>query len=163
MITNDDDIARNVRRLKNFGRESGGADRHDFIGYNFKFSDIQAKFMLKQFSRLKTKLKRKQYIYGRYYKALKSIMRPHSGTPWFVDIYVDDRDELSSYLAKCGIGTRKMYPLVNTQKPFSDSSILGDSSVDSAYSRRGLWLPSSLSLTDKQIDYVIEAIKNRKR
>jgi len=159
VVTNDDDIARDVRRLKNFGRESGGSDQHDFIGYNFKFTDIQASFVMGQFRDIESRLKRKREIYKKYYNALHNIMRPHSGTPWFVDVYVDNRDALALSLAEKGIGTRKMYPLLTMQKPFSKYKIIGKSIHDETYSRRGLWLPSSLKLTDEEIDYVIETTK----
>lgn len=158
VITNDDEIAKNVRKLKNFGREFGGADQHDSIGYNFKFTDIQAKFMMGQFKRVDSKLKRKVEIYKKYYDKLHDIMRPHTGTPWFVDIYVDDRDGLANHLAEKGVGTRKMYPLVTSQKPFSRYKITGDSTTDKLYSRSGLWLPSSLTVTDEEINYVIDTI-----
>jgi perosamine synthetase len=159
VVTNDDDIAREVKKLKNFGRESGGGDQHDTIGYNFKFTDIQAKFAIPQLKAIYSRLAKKVKIYERYYKGLKSVMLHHEGVPWFVDIYVDNRDSLASYLADRGIGTRKMYPLLTEQKPFSKKKIFGDSSSDMRHSHTGLWLPSSLSLTDKQIDQVIDEVR----
>ena len=159
IITNDDKIALNVKRLKNFGRESGGADEHEFIGYNFKFSDIQAKFMLSQFNSLEPRLKRKKEIYQRYYDGLQDIMRPHHGTPWFVDIYVDDRDSLFDYLSEKDIGTRKMYPIIATQPPFSHCNVTGNGTTEKSYSSRGLWLPSSLDISNEEIDYIIDTIK----
>ncbi len=161
VVTNDDTIARDVKRLKNFGRESGGADQHEHIGYNFKFTDIQAAFMLDQFPQLSLRIEKKKEIYARYYRGLKAVMRPHASTPWFVDMYVDDRDTLAKHLSEQGIGTRKMYPLVPTQQPFSSYTVYGDSSNDRKYSEQGLWLPSSLSLTDQQIDRVVNAIQER--
>lgn len=158
VITNDDDIATNVRKLKNFGREIGGADQHDSIGYNFKFTDIQAEFMRNQFTHIESRLKTKVEIYRKYYIKLHEMMRPHVGVPWFVDIYVDDRDALAIHLAEKGIGTRKMYPLVTEQKPFLDKKIHGDSVADLSFSHRGLWLPSSLHLTGSQIDFTIDAL-----
>lgn len=160
VVTNSDEIATNVRKLKNFGREFGGSDQHDDIGYNFKFTDIQARFMVGQFAEINDRLKRKKEIYKRYYDKLKSIMLPHEGVPWFVDIYVDDRNGLVSYLAEKGIGTRKMYPVVPTQKPFARHKIYGDSKDDYYRSEHGLWIPCSLKITDKEIDYVIDSIRS---
>jgi len=159
VVTNDDTIATEVRKLKNFGRESGGADQHDFIGYNFKFTDIQASFMLDQIKTIQERIEKKKKIYTKYVSKLSNIMRPHDGTPWFVDIYVDDRDGLATYLADRGIRTRKMYPLLTTQKPFINYQVNGDSVSDSMYSKRGLWLPSSLKLTDLEIDKVIDSVR----
>ena len=158
IVTNDDSIAREVRKLKNFGRESGGADVHESIGYNFKFTDIQAAFMLPQFETLAEKLAKKTAIYSRYYDSLSAIMRPHKGTPWFVDVYVEDRDKLIDHLTEQNIGTRKMYPLLSTQKPFKSHSVHGDSESDKTHSEQGIWLPSSTKLSDEEIGRVIEAV-----
>lgn len=158
IVTNDDDIAREVRRLKNFGRESGGADQHDFIGYNFKFTDIQASFMLTQLKDLENRIEKKKQIYSRYMSHLATIMRPHASVPWFVDIYVDDRDALATYLAEKGIGTRKMYPLLTTQKPFRMYIPNGDTSLDTIHSEKGLWLPSFFDITNEQIDFISKNI-----
>lgn len=159
IITNNEEIARSVRALKNFGRESGGADNHESIGYNFKFTDIQAAFMLKQFKQLPERIRRKKEIYARYFSSLSDIMRNHIGTPWFVDIYVDHRDDLATFLIERSIGTRKMYPLLTTQKPFSHYKVIGDSTADEFYSDHGLWLPSSIGITNKEINYVVDTIK----
>jgi len=160
VVTNDDNIALQARRLKNFGRESGGSDFHEHIGYNFKFTDIQARFVLDQFPELEKKLTRKKEIYLRYLSKLKNIMRGHSGTPWFVDIYVKDRDALSLYLKENGIGIRTMYPLISDQPPFSETKVDGSGLEFKKYSDEGLWLPSSTSITDEEIDYVINTIQN---
>lgn len=162
VATNDDAIAREVRKLKNFGRESGGGDQHDSIGYNFKFTDIQAEFVLAQFRDIKARLAKKVEMYAQYYAALGNLMRPHTGIPWFVDVYAENRDGLAAHLASKGIGTRKMYPLLTMQKPFSDRKIFGDATQDTLYTTKGLWLPSSLSLSHEQIDTVIEAVQSWK-
>ena len=163
VVTNDDEIARDVRKLKNFGRESGGADIHESVGYNFKFTDIQADFILPQFDSLEEKIERKKEIYRRYYSKLKDIMIPHDGTPWFVDVYVDDREALSGDLSKEDVGTRNMYPLIKKQPPFYNSQVSGDTTEDIHRSETGLWLPSSLDLSEKEIDYIIEKIKTSLR
>lgn len=162
IVTNDDEIAIRARRLKNFGRESGGGDFHKHIGYNFKFTDIQARFVLDQLPKLEDRINRKQEIYSRYYSGLKDIMRKHSGVPWFVDIYLKDRDGLAEYLTEKNIGTRKMYPLISNQPPFSTTPVIGSETEFSDFSKHGLWLPSSLSITDQEIDYVIKSIQDWK-
>jgi dTDP-4-amino-4,6-dideoxygalactose transaminase len=85
-------------------------------------------------------------------------MCSHEGTPWFVDVYVEDRDSLAQYLAEKGIGTRKMYPLITTQPPFLKNPTFGDNTLDKKYSTQGLWLPSFFKISDKQIDFIAETI-----
>lgn len=162
VVTDDDEIARKVRILKNFGREGGGADRHDEMGYNFKFTDIQASFVRPQFDEIEKRIARKKEIYARYYAALSDIMRPHEGTPWFVDVYPENRQHVIDRLADEGIGTRVMYPLLTTQKPFAAYELTGNATKDRRYAEHGIWLPSSLTLTAAEIDQVIAAVQSAK-
>ena len=52
LITDDDEIANRLRRLKDFGRTTGATDIHDTIGYNFKFTDLQACVGIEQMKKL---------------------------------------------------------------------------------------------------------------
>lgn len=161
VVTNDEEIAQAVRRLKNFGRDAGGGDTHDRMGYNFKFTDLQAAFMLPQMEDLDRLLTRKREMYARYYDRLHAHMRPHDGTPWFVDLYAENRDKLAASLAEEGIGTRAMYPLLTDQRPFADSAVHGNMEQEAQYASRGLWLPSSLTLSDEEVDLIAQAVQER--
>ena len=66
LVTNDDEMALRLRRLKDFGRTGGGNDIHDFIGWNFKFTDLQAAVGIEQMKKLRWRLERKKEIYRRY-------------------------------------------------------------------------------------------------
>jgi len=79
-----------------------------------------------------------------------------STTPWFNDIFTKDVDKLSLYLKENGIGTRRVYPPANSQKAYN---IPGNFSVTESYANRGLWLPSSLKLTDEDVEHVCNLIK----
>ena len=61
LITNDDEIANKLRKLKDFGRTGGGNDIHDSIGFNFKFTELQACIGIEQMKKLPNRiiLKRK--------------------------------------------------------------------------------------------------------
>lgn len=159
VVTDDPELAREIRRLKNFGREFGGSDIHKYVGYNFKFTDLQASFMLPQFKDIKERVERKKGIYNKYLYELGDLMLEHKGTPWFVDVYVDERDKVISSLEEAGVGTRKMYPLVSEQVPFKECNSVGDAQEDMRRSHMGLWLPSSLKLSDEDIDYVIKNVR----
>ena len=63
LVTNDDEIASNIKKLKNFGREAGGQDQHNSIGYNFKFTDIQAEFIFPQFKEINARVEKKQKMF----------------------------------------------------------------------------------------------------
>ena len=162
VITDDDDIAENIRRIKDFGRASGGTDLHETIGYNFKFTDIQAVLGLTQFKSLGSRIHKKRRIYQRYKLGLSRLemieMLPtdlNETTPWFIDIYVDEPDALAEWLKEMNIGTRRIYPAIHTQKAYDLTANCPNAEL---MAKRGLWLPSSVQLEDAQIDYVVDKI-----
>lgn len=156
-VTNDKDLADNMRKLKNFGRLSGG-DVHDEMGFNFKFTDIQAEVLLSQFKTINNRIQAKKDIYNEYQKYLGGYMLEHTGTPWFVDIYVDDPDMLSAALLLEGIRTRTMYPIVPAQKPYLEEGLENKYPHSMYFSTRGLWLPSSPDLTKAQIRFISDMV-----
>ena len=73
IITDDDNLAYNVSRLKDFGRSAGGNDVHEMIGFNFKFTDIQAVIGIVQMGKLKWRINRMKEIYERYKNNLAAL------------------------------------------------------------------------------------------
>ena len=66
-------------------------------------------------------------------------------------------EKLIKYLEKKQIGTRIYYPPIHRLKPYRDTD--QEYKQASNFSNRGLWLPSSVTLTDKQIVIVCNEIK----
>lgn len=163
LITNNDDIAFKIRRLKDFGRAKGGADFHDSIGYNFKFTELQACIGIEQMKKLQWRVDRKKEIMKLYKKLLKDVKQvrffdqdlKHT-TPWFIDVLADYRDKLQAYLKENDIGSRLMYPPINKQVAYK---YLGNFPVSNLVGEKGLWLPSASQLTDDNLKYVTGKIK----
>ena len=61
------------------------------------------------------------------------------------------------YLKENKIGSRVMYPPINKQKAYN---LKGEYIVSNEIGIKGLWLPSSSKLTNKEIDYVCDQIKS---
>jgi perosamine synthetase len=164
IITNDDEMAYRLKRLKDFGRSGGGNDVHDSIGYNFKFTEMQAVIGNEQMKKLPWRVKRKKEILQQYRESLSDIKEisffeqdlKHT-TPWFVDILADDRENLQKYLKENNIGTRIMYPPINKQEAYN---IPGEHPVSNLVGENGLWLPSAAQLTNDQIETITTAIRN---
>jgi perosamine synthetase len=155
LITDDDEVALNLLRLKDFGREKGGLDIHDSIGFNFKFTDLQAVLGIEQMKKLTWRIERKKNIMRLYQENLDHLNQLEffeqnlkNTTPWFIDVMTENRDNLMEYLKKCGIGTRVMYPPLNEQKAYR---ISGHYPVSKSVGEKGLWLPSASQLTDEQV------------
>ena len=161
LITDNDELAERLRRLKDFGRAEGGNDVHDSIGYNFKFTELQACIGIAQMRKLPDRLIRKKEIWRRYrdrlnITALQLFEHDLSlCSPWFIDCRADHRDELVAHLKACSIGTRTMYPPITRQKAYN---LPGNFPVAEDIGRRGLWLPSMIQLSDAQIDRICDEI-----
>ncbi len=162
IITNNDHIAYKLKRLKDFGRSGGGNDIHDSIGFNFKFTEMQAVIGNEQMKKLEWRVERKKEIYKLY----KSLLNPVTEvsffdqdleftTPWFIDVLVEKRDELQIHLKERSIGTRIMYPPVNKQAAYN---IPGNFEVSNIIGMKGLWLPSAAQLTNQSIEYICKSI-----
>jgi len=163
IITDNDDIAYKLKRLKDFGRSGGGNDVHDMIGFNFKFTDMQGVVGIEQMKKLQWRVVRKQEMLKKYKENLKNVKQVKFfdqdltiTTPWFIDVLVEKREELQKYLKENNIGTRLMYSPINKQKAYN---IEGEHLVSNMVGEKGLWLPSAAQLTNDEIDYVCKKIK----
>lgn len=162
VVTNDEKIYKKLKSLKDFGRRSAGHDIHDEIGFNFKFTDIQAVVGLEQFKSIDQRMKRKKEVYKLYYNQLKQVKgvdilaSSEEVTPWFVDIYIDNPTSLQAELAKNGIGSRLVYPPIHHQKIYKSNHSYP---VSEKYCLSGLWLPSHPQLKDQEILKVCNVIK----
>ena len=162
LITDDDVLAERLRRLKDFGRAAGGTDVHDSIGYNFKFTELQACVGLAQMRKLPERVQRKKAIWQRYHDGLSGVrgisLFEHDltlCTPWFIDCKVQRRRALIERLKERGIGTRTMYPPIHQQKAYA---LPGHHPVSEEIGEQGLWLPSMIQLSDEQIDRICAEI-----
>ncbi|MDC0222860.1 DegT/DnrJ/EryC1/StrS aminotransferase family protein [Gammaproteobacteria bacterium] len=163
LVTNDDDIATRVRKLKDFGRAKGGLDIHDSIGFNSKFTEMQAVIGIEQLKKLDFRVKRKKEIWTRYFQNLEPVEEVYLfnhntelTAPWFIDGIFEDRDRLISFLKENNIGSRVMYPPINRQDCYK---ISGEYPVSENIGNKGIWLPSYTQLTDDEIDYITDKIK----
>ena len=157
IVTNNNNLAKKLRLYKNFGRKSSGADIHNYYGYNFKITDMQSVLGLGQLKIIKSLMEKKKKIFDRYKNKLKNNSKikifemKKNETPWSMDIYFDSVKKIKKILEKNNIITRYVYPPLNSQKIYKEFKNL---SVSEYFCKRGLWLPSSVDLTNSDIDRV---------
>lgn len=161
LVTDNIELSKKIRMIKNFGRKSGGNDIFDIFGINFKFTDIQAVIGIEQLKKLQSRVKLMRDIYDIYYNNLKDICKmipPQSNSwiPWFVDIFIDNRDLLIEYLKHHNIQTRPTYPEINKTPMYYSNITLP---ISNYVSHNGLFLPSHTLLTVDDIVYVCNIIK----
>ncbi len=166
IITDDDRIHKRLRELKDQGRPkrgTGGDDIHDVIGYNFKFTDLQAAVGLGQLDYLHDRIARMRRNYSLYSKHLAGVKGidvyrfEDDEVPQWTDVRLEKRNELSEYLEKHDIDSRRFWFPLHRQKPYR----LPDKGFDNTVrvSEQSLWMPSAFTLTDEDIKRVCDHIK----
>lgn len=168
LVTNSDDTALHIRPLKDQGRPkrgTGGNDLHDTIGYNFRYTDLQAGMGLGQLKHLDERMVRMKRNFELYRNNLKNVPEimiyptdlENGEVPQWTDIKTERRDELEVYLKKINIDCRKYWFPIHRQKAYALPDNLFPNAIHA--SAQSLWLPSAFTLTDKDIEKVSSAIK----
>ena len=164
LLTDDEELDHRIRMIKDFGRPRGGVDQYEILGYNFKFTDLQAVVGIEQMKKLEARVVRKKAIYRLYEETLKGIDQIQfiptdlrDVSPWFIDILAERRDQLMAHLKSREIGSRPFYPPIHTQIHYATNA--GSFPTATRASKLGLWLPSSSFLSDEQILEVCDEIR----
>ena len=177
ILTNDKKIYNKCRSLRNLCFGEKNRFDHDDIGWNYRFSNIQAALGLSQLGRIKKIVKKKEWIGKRYYLNLKKnhnlqILKPYCSFAkniyWIVGIVIINKKlklnakNLAKKLFKFGIQTRPFFWPMNKQKIFKKMGFFKKQKYpNSEYlSKYGLYLPASLSITGSEINFVCKTINN---
>jgi perosamine synthetase len=167
IATNDSSLNMKLRQLKDQGRPArgtGGDDIHPALGFNFKFTNLQAAVGLGQLELLDQRVKHLRGTYVQYQKRLANVpgitilpFKTDAGeTPQWVDAVAENRDQLCSFLDGKNIGYRKFWHPLHTQTPYRlpDSDFPNSTKSSAA----ALWLPSCFDVQEADIEYVCETI-----
>lgn len=167
VVTNDDNVAKNVSLLRDHGRNEDG----EVVawGTNCRLDNIQASILNLKLNTFNNDIARRRDIAYMYHKALKDIENlklppsPNEDQKHF-DVYqnyeieADKRDELKDYLKGCGIGTLIQWggKAVHQFKGIGFDHI--SLPITEKMTSRFLMLPMNTSLTDKDIEYICNLI-----
>ena len=177
IVTDDRETAALCRSWRNQGRgEDGGWLQHERLGYNYRLSDINCALGIEQTRRLPEILAARARVARLYNQALsgtEEIVLPALDAPsceisWFVyvvrlrdEFTQDDRDAVLTRLRERGIGCNNYFSPIHLQ-PFYRSMFgfrPGDFPITERISARTIALPFFNTLSEAQIAYVAEALK----
>ncbi len=169
IVTNNSRLQKRIKELKDQGRSergTGGDDLHNSIGYNFKFTNLQAALGLGQLTYLGTRLKRLAQNHRLYINNLSGIkglrifeFDVEAGEiPQWTIISVERRNKLDQYLGSYNVECRRFWFPIHAQKPYKQSDKSFPNST--MLSPKLLWLPSAFTMTDSDVEYVCKLIKN---
>jgi perosamine synthetase len=168
VITNDDDVALKIREIKDQGRPirgTGGDDTHNSIGFNFKFTDLQAAVLQAQLTRVDHRIAHLKHIYSFY----KSYLNPNlqvnllnfdvanGELPLWPEYMSKNRNKLEKIFQKNKIDYRKIWKPITSQVPYFEDSEYPNSL---SASTNILWLPSSFNLKPRDLKKITEVINS---
>lgn len=167
VITTDPKIDEKLRLFKDQGRPvrgTGGADLHVALGYNFKFTNLQAAMGLAQLEEFDARLDHQRQLYEWYCAYLPQDERLRllpfdlggGNVPQWVDVWVEGRDSLHDALVAQGIQPRKFWFPLHTQAPYQRDD--ADFPNAAQVGRHAMWLPSALTMREEDVQRVCHAV-----
>jgi len=166
-LTNNEELMRKMRLLRDHGMNPERKYWHDVIGFNYRMTNIQAAIGLAQLKKLPRFLSQKRQIAMWYKEELRELIEngkivPHPEMRWAKCVYwmysiliIDskiNRSELIRNLETNGIETRPFFYPVHEMPPYCGEAV--QLKVAERLSRRGLNLPTSVKLGKEEIFYV---------
>ena len=172
ITTNNEDFAKMGRTLRDHAFCPERHFWHKVRGFNYRMTNLQAAIGLAQVEQLDglvVQRRRNAALYNELLMKVPGIVLPPEASNvesafWMYSILVGDefgmtRDELRWFLADKGIETRTFFIPIHFQ-PIYYATYKGQRyPVAEDLCRRGLYLPSSSSMSKEEIRYVTEAVK----
>ena len=168
VITQNSQLARRIRELKDQGRAergTGGDDAHPVLGFNFKLTNLQAAVGLAQLGELDRRLQNMRVI-GQIYRqelldvpGVRTFPADLAGgeIPQWTDILVEKRDDFVRYLQADGMQCRKFWHPLHVHPPYRRPDI--EFPVSSALVPQALWLPSAFQMGEMEVRQICERIR----
>jgi perosamine synthetase len=174
LVTDDAELARLARSMRNQGRgEGGGWLDHERLGYNFRMDELSAALGCSQMQRIEEILEKRAKVarmYGEKLAKVEEVQVPYiapyvSRMSWFVYVIrLDrgiDRNKVIKYLNEEGVQCKPYFTPIHLQ-PFYRKMFgykEGDFPVTEDVTGRTIALPFFNNLKEEQIDYVVEKVK----
>lgn len=161
VVTDDADLARKVRLLRNQGQER--RYENELVGLNNRMTDLHAAIGRVQLTKLAGWTTARQSNAKQLDAALEGVITPPIATgavhvyhQYTIRIVDHDRDRFQQELADRGVGTGVYYPIPNHRLPAYDRST--DLPTTELVARQCLSLPIYPALTPDELITVIDAV-----
>lgn len=166
VTTNDDDLAKVIQSLRNYGSEA--KYKNEYVGVNSRLDELQAAFLNVKLPNLDAENSARKGIAERYLSEIKNdkIILPilslggikQSHVFHLFVIRTENRDELQEYLLGNGIQTMIHYPVPpHKQNAFSNWNHLSFPITEKIH-KEVLSLPISPVMTMDEVDFVISIL-----
>jgi perosamine synthetase len=166
--------AERARSLRNLCFDPVRRFSHDALGYNYRLTNLQAAIGVGQIERIEETIARKREIAQAYNAALSGLpaIQLPPEMPWAQSVYwvygmvlgkerEREAGEIIAQLREREIETRPFFLGMHEQPVFQRMGLFADEHYPVAehLARRGLYLPSGLTISKEQIDEVAAAVR----
>jgi len=172
ITTNDKEFYEKAANLRDHSFSRERHFWHKYVAFNFRMTNMAAAVGLAQVEQFDDLVNRRIRHAGRYSSALKDVegltLPPVTegikNVFWMYGLLVEEafgigRDELRLRLAQRGIETRTFFIPIHLQPVYYNHFEGQEFPVAEALCQKGLYLPSAGGLTDAEIDFVCQAIR----
>ena len=172
VLFRDLELASQARILRDHGMKPGKRYWHETVGFNYRLTNIQAAIGVAQMERFDSILQKKLLIATHYssnllhcsgIKQLPTSIPQTIHSNWLYTILLDDsmeRDLLRDMLLRHGIDTRPAFYPMHQLPPFKEFPSSEKLDVSCKLARQGISLPSSVTLTSSDLDYIIDILRD---
>ena len=170
-LTNNEELAEKMRILRDHGMDPNKRYWYDVIGFNYRMTNLQAAVGVAQLKKLDEFVEKKRKIADWYSERIKELeenglIKLHPEMPWAKCVYwmysilVEDkfgmsRDDLMNRLEEKEIDTRPSFYPIHVLPPYKSEERF---SVAEELARKGINLPSGVTLTENEIEQIFESI-----
>jgi perosamine synthetase len=166
-LTDDKQLAEKMKTLRDHGMNIQKRYWHDFVGYNYRITNLQAAIGSAQMETINLFLEKRKKIAYHYTKRLKdhplitlqNDFDDREKVCWLYSLLIDTKTvgksivQIQNELKKCNIDSRPFFYPVNKMPIYQDVRHNGlNNSV--TISENGISLPTFVDLTAEQIDYI---------
>ena len=163
VLTSDEELARTVEALANYGSEKKYVNRYK--GVNSRLDEIQAGVLSLKLARLDQDNEQRRVLARRYLEEMKNpLVKLPEVTDWeghvfhIFPVMCAERDRLQAFLREEGIQTLIHYPIPPHQQEAMREYAHLSLPITEQIHREELSLPLYPQLTDEEVTHIIEAV-----
>jgi perosamine synthetase len=171
VVTNDEQLARTVHRLKEQGMDPNRRYWYPVIGYNYRMTNIAAAIGLAQVEKAEWHMQRRREVAGWYRERLERVpgLIMQVEEEWARHVYQfftvvlskdipTTREQVIEHMLARGIEGRPVVYPSHTLPPYSDSAMGGDFHVSEFIASQGINLPTWAGLSNEDVRYVCDVL-----
>ena len=172
LVSDDEGLIRHALKLATQAREPVPHYEHEEIGYNYRMSNVLAAIGRGQLRVLEDRVRARRRNFELYQEGLDDLpgveFMPEAPwgrhSRWLTTLTIDphafgaDRETVRLALEAENIEARPVWKPMHLQPIFRDFECVGGRVAEDLF-ERGLCLPSSSSLTEAQVERVIESVR----